>query len=73
MSIDLTLPDMSCGHCAKAVTSAVQRVDPQATLKIDLASRRVHIDSSRPSRDFETVLAEEGYPPVGGHVSEPKS
>lgn len=73
MSIDLTLPDMSCGHCAKAVTSAVQRVDPTATLEIDLASRRVHIDSSRPSRDFETVLAEEGYPPAAGLVSDPKA
>ena len=36
MTIELTLPTMTCGHCAKSVTAAVQRVDPQATLKIEL-------------------------------------
>ena len=62
MTIDLTLPDMSCGHCARAVTSTVQRIDPNATLRIDLPSHRVEIDSAQPRAAFEAALAEEGYP-----------
>jgi copper chaperone len=62
MTIELTLPDMTCGHCARTVTSTVQRVDPAATLKIDLPTHQVTIESARPRDAFEQALAEEGYP-----------
>lgn len=61
MTIELTLPTMTCGHCAKSVTAAVQRVDPQAGLKIELPTHRVQIESDRPREAFTTALAEEGY------------
>ena len=32
MTIELTLPDMTCGHCAKTVTSTVLQVDPEERL-----------------------------------------
>ena len=62
--IDLTLPDMTCGHCVKTVTRTVQQVDTTATLEIDLPTHRVKIVSSRPAADFEAALREEGYPPA---------
>ena len=61
MTIELTLPTMTCGHCAKSVTAAVQRVDPQATLKIELPTHRVQIESGQPRESFTAALAEEGY------------
>ena len=30
---------MSCNHCAKAVTKAVQQLDPQAQVQVDLAEQ----------------------------------
>lgn len=63
MSIALILPDMTCGHCARTVTATVQKVDPAATLKIDLPSHRVDIESQRPDEEFRKALADEGYPP----------
>ena len=36
--IELTLPTMTCGHCVRAVTETVQKVDALVTLKIDLPS-----------------------------------
>lgn len=62
MSISLTLPDMTCGHCVKTVTATVQKVDPQATFKIDLANHRVVLESGHPAVEFEKALAEQGYP-----------
>jgi copper chaperone len=59
--IELTLPTMTCGHCVKAVTAAVQQVDAAATLQIDLPSHQVRIESTRPADEFRRVLAEEGY------------
>ena len=60
--IELTLPDISCGHCAKTVTQAVLALDPAAQVQVDLASKRVQIASTLPREQLEAALREEGYP-----------
>jgi copper chaperone len=35
--------DMSCSHCASSITQAVQAVDPQATVRVDLDAKRVDV------------------------------
>jgi copper chaperone len=62
--IELTLPDMTCGHCVKTVTATVSRVDPAATLAIDLPTHVVRIGSNLPPERWVAVLTEEGYPPA---------
>jgi copper chaperone len=62
--IEFTLPTMTCGHCAKTVTSTVQRVDPAATLTIDLPTHKVQIDSQQPAAQFAAALTDEGYTPA---------
>jgi copper chaperone len=53
---------MTCGHCVRTVTATVQRVDPGATLKIDLPAHQVSIESAQPREAFVQALADEGYP-----------
>lgn len=60
--IELTLPDISCGHCVKVVTEAVKRVDPQARVEVELGAKRVRIDSGADPQALKDALAEEGYP-----------
>lgn len=62
--IELTLPTMTCGHCVRTVTETVKQVDALATLKIDLPSRQVQIESTRPAAAFTAALTEEGYAPA---------
>jgi len=62
--IELTLPTMTCGHCARTVTDTVHRIDAQARVDIDLGAHRVRIDSPRPVDEFRQALAEEGYAPA---------
>jgi copper chaperone len=62
MTIELTLPDMTCGHCVKTVTQTAQRLDPAARVQADLATHRVTIDSSATQTAIEAALAAEGYP-----------
>jgi copper chaperone len=62
--IELTLPTMTCGHCVRTVTATVQKVDAQATLKIDLPSHQVLIDSTQPAAAFTAALTDEGYAPA---------
>lgn len=61
--IELKLPTMTCGHCVRTVTQAVQQADPQATVQVDLAAQRVQIQSSLPEAVFAAALAAEGYAP----------
>lgn len=62
--IELTLPDMTCGHCVKTVTRTVQQIDAAAQLQVDLPTHSVKITSARPAEDFKAALADEGYPPA---------
>lgn len=31
-----SVPDMTCGHCVRSITEAIQAVAPQATVSTDL-------------------------------------
>jgi copper chaperone len=55
---------MSCGHCVRAVTEALQATDPAAKVEVDLARKTVRVESSRPRADLALALAEAGYAPA---------
>ncbi|MEY4653248.1 MAG: hypothetical protein RI884_1829 [Pseudomonadota bacterium] len=52
---------MTCGHCERAVTQAVQRVDPAAQVKIDRQTGKVEVQSEQPRAQIAQAIAEEGY------------
>jgi copper chaperone len=56
-----TVSGMTCGHCEKAVTRAVQQVDPQAQVRIDRSQNRVEVVSEQPRQALAEAIAEEGY------------
>ncbi|HSH91966.1 MAG TPA: heavy-metal-associated domain-containing protein [Ramlibacter sp.] len=62
--IEFKLPDMSCGHCVSSVTEAVKQVDPAAKVDVDLASKRVTVETTQPREPIAEALSEAGYPPA---------
>ena len=52
---------MTCGHCERAVTQAVQSVDPQAKVTIDRPAGKVEVQSAQPREAIARAIAEEGY------------
>ena len=52
---------MTCKHCAKAVTKAVQQLDPQAQVQVDLAGNKVEVESSQAREAIAKAIADEGY------------
>lgn len=62
--IQFNIPQMSCGHCARAVTEAVQEVDPQAKVDVDLATKKVSVESQAERQKLADALAEAGYAPA---------
>lgn len=59
---ELTVEGMSCGHCVGRVTKSVQDVDAGAKVEVDLASRKVRIDSSAGLERIAAAIGEAGYP-----------
>ncbi|MEZ1320850.1 cation transporter [Pseudomonas fluorescens] len=52
---------MSCGHCVKAITNAVQAKDPAASVRVDLAAKEVGVESALSAEQVMEVISEEGY------------
>ena len=52
---------MSCNHCAKAVTQALRQVDPQAQVQVDLAGKKVEVESAQPRQALAQAIVAEGY------------
>lgn len=56
-----TVNDMSCGGCASAITASIQRVDPQAVVHADPATKLVTVESREPASAITEAIAEAGY------------
>lgn len=54
---------MSCGHCVKAVTSAVHALDPAAKVDVDLNNKHVCIESEVGRSLLSQALVDAGYTP----------
>lgn len=61
--IEFKIDAMTCGHCVRTVTQAVQQVDPQARVTVDLPAHRVQVDTAKTREAIAAALVEAGYPP----------
>lgn len=56
-----TVEGMTCGHCDKAVTSALRTVDPLAKVIIDRDQHRVTVESHHLRKTLRQAIVQEGY------------
>jgi copper chaperone len=52
---------MTCGHCVKAVTQAVQLLDNTAVVSVELDSGKVVISSGVSRERLVEAIRDEGY------------
>jgi Cu+-exporting ATPase len=63
MATTFDVQEMSCGKCVKHVTEAVQKAEPQAQVKIDLASGKVEVSPSPQDPEaLAKIITDAGYP-----------
>jgi copper chaperone len=62
--LTLQIPNMTCGHCAHAVTEAVQAADPAARVEIDLTTHQVQVETTAAREAVVAQLAQAGYAPT---------
>lgn len=52
---------MSCGHCVRAITQAVQAREQAAEVQVDLAAGEVRVASRLAEEQVLEAIREEGY------------
>jgi copper chaperone len=57
----LNVQGMTCEHCVKTITEALQARDPAADVKVKLAGGEVRVSSSLTSDALIVAIAEAGY------------
>ncbi len=56
-----TVQGMTCGHCERAVQTAIKTLDPQAEVRIDRAQNKVEVTTDKPREAIAAAISEEGY------------
>lgn len=57
----LKVSGMSCGHCVRAITRAVQAGDPAAEVQIDLGAGEVRVASRQSLEQLLEAIRAKGY------------
>ncbi len=63
MTTSFTVPDMTCGHCEKALRAAFQDAMPDASLTFDLPAHRLTVTGD--PAQARAVITGAGYTPQG--------
>jgi copper chaperone len=64
-SVTLNVPDISCEHCKRMITNALQPVEGVRSVRVDIPGRQVRVDfdEARVSVEHMThILQDEAYP-----------
>lgn len=60
--LQLHISGMTCGGCARAVTKAIQTIDPSAQVEADPPKRTANVATSADQARLLAALSEAGYP-----------
>lgn len=65
---ELQIEGMTCGGCANRVKRSVQAVDSNAKVDVDLASKKVRVETSADIEKIKAAVVAAGYPVSAGTV-----
>ena len=52
---------MSCAHCVRAITQALQAADAAAVVEVDLTAGEVRVASTLSNEQIAALIVAEGY------------
>lgn len=59
--VELKVFGMTCGGCVRSVTNAVHGVAPDANVSVDLAAKRVSVETDAEAAMIARAIEEAGY------------
>jgi copper chaperone len=61
-TLELSVPDISCGGCAGSVTKAIKAQYPDASVTVSVADKHVTVETAATREEITECLAEAGFP-----------
>ena len=61
---EFQIDDMTCSHCASTIARAVQFLDQAAKVEIDLATKRVRVESPVGPYKLAAAIRSAGFTPA---------
>ncbi len=61
MKLQLNVPNMACGSCAKTITNAIKEVDQNAKVEADPKTKRVEVETESSEDSIKQALKNAGY------------
>lgn len=62
---ELRVDGMTCSGCVNSVTKAVQKLDQNAKVDIDMISKIVTVDSATPLENIKSAIDDAGFTVTG--------
>ena len=62
--LTLNVEDMACGHCAGAITKAIQAGLPEAKVQADSATKIVRVSGTADLAAVRSLVVRAGYTPI---------
>ena len=62
---EFQINDMTCSHCISTITKAVQLLDRAARVDVDLAAKRVRVESPVGPAKLAAAIRGAGFTPSG--------
>lgn len=59
--MQLIVEGMTCDHCVRTITNAIQSIDTQARVNVDIPNRSVAIDGNVDFAQAKAAIEEAGY------------
>lgn len=59
--LNLSIPEMSCGHCKQAIEKAIASLDAAASVDFDLKNRQATVTSNSEPEQVLSCLKDAGY------------
>ncbi|MDQ8030838.1 heavy metal-binding protein [Bordetella genomosp. 1] len=59
--LKLSVPQITCGHCAGTIDRAVLAVDPDANVHVDVPARTVIVDTDADEEMIRAAISAAGY------------
>ncbi len=65
---ELQVEGMSCSGCVRSVTKSVQAIDGNARVDVDLASKKVRVETQASLDAVKSAIRDAGYDVTAGGV-----
>lgn len=61
MKLQLNVPNMACGSCAKTITNAIREVDQNAKVEADPKTKQVNVETESSESAIKQAIKNAGY------------